>query len=265
MIKLFRNIRKNFLKEGLPAGQAGKTARYFKYAIGEIILVVIGILIALQINNWNENRKLEHSKHKLMLALKKELVNNKNTMENYLLGIHKSNTKFNKVLLFSVGEHTIPNDSLKYYLSKMVYERTLSIFNSVQEEAISSGKFEMLSDSLKQSLSLLKEYTNSRNSVQEEGFMFYFKNDRQIEELTTSLYMSPVVPDELSIHPTIPVHPEFLIGDTELSALVKDPNTYLMLNKIYLIYMSDEVWVKHGLIKVTNKAIALIDKELDVL
>ncbi|MDO1501179.1 DUF6090 family protein [Winogradskyella maritima] len=36
--------------------ETGKTGRYFKYAIGEIILVVIGILIALQINNWNENR-----------------------------------------------------------------------------------------------------------------------------------------------------------------------------------------------------------------
>ena len=34
-----------------------KTAKYFKYAIGEIVLVVIGILIALQINNWNQNRK----------------------------------------------------------------------------------------------------------------------------------------------------------------------------------------------------------------
>ena len=37
--------------------ETGKTGKYFKYAIGEIILVVIGILIALQINNWNENRK----------------------------------------------------------------------------------------------------------------------------------------------------------------------------------------------------------------
>ena len=35
-----------------------KTGKYFKYAVGEIILVVIGILIALSINNWNENRKL---------------------------------------------------------------------------------------------------------------------------------------------------------------------------------------------------------------
>jgi hypothetical protein len=50
MIKFFRKIRQNLLMEN-------KTGKYFKYAIGEIILVVIGILIALQINNLNEERK----------------------------------------------------------------------------------------------------------------------------------------------------------------------------------------------------------------
>lgn len=50
MINFFRKIRQNLLNEG-------KTTRYFTYAIGEIVLVVIGILIALQINNWNEDRK----------------------------------------------------------------------------------------------------------------------------------------------------------------------------------------------------------------
>lgn len=50
MIIFFRKIRQNLLSEG-------KLGKYIKYAIGEIILVVIGILIALQINNWNENRK----------------------------------------------------------------------------------------------------------------------------------------------------------------------------------------------------------------
>ena len=50
MIKFFRQIRFKLM-------ETGKTTKYFKYAIGEIILVVIGILIALQINNWNENRK----------------------------------------------------------------------------------------------------------------------------------------------------------------------------------------------------------------
>ena len=49
MIKFFRHIRQNLIMEN-------KTGKYFKYAIGEIILVVIGILIALQINNWNEQR-----------------------------------------------------------------------------------------------------------------------------------------------------------------------------------------------------------------
>ena len=49
MIKFFRHLRKSLLIEN-------KTSKYFKYAIGEIVLVVIGILIALQINNWNEEK-----------------------------------------------------------------------------------------------------------------------------------------------------------------------------------------------------------------
>ena len=55
MIKFFRKIRQNLLVEN-------KTGKYLKYAIGEIVLVVIGILIALQINNWNENRKTEEKR-----------------------------------------------------------------------------------------------------------------------------------------------------------------------------------------------------------
>ena len=50
MIKFFKKIRQNLLMEN-------KTGKYFKYAVGEIILVVIGILIALSINNWNNNTK----------------------------------------------------------------------------------------------------------------------------------------------------------------------------------------------------------------
>lgn len=49
VIKFFRKIRQNLIMEN-------KTSKYFKYALGEIVLVVIGILIALQINNWNQNR-----------------------------------------------------------------------------------------------------------------------------------------------------------------------------------------------------------------
>ena len=50
MIPFFRRIRKKMADDNKPL-------KYFRYAIGEIVLVVIGILIAVQINNWNENRK----------------------------------------------------------------------------------------------------------------------------------------------------------------------------------------------------------------
>ncbi len=74
MIKLFRSIRKNLLAEG-------KTTKYFKYAIGEIILVVIGILIALQINNWNEFRKERIKEKAYLTRLKEDLISDKKTIE----------------------------------------------------------------------------------------------------------------------------------------------------------------------------------------
>lgn len=68
MIKFFRKIRQNLLSEG-------KTGKYLKYAIGEIVLVVIGILIALQINNWNENRKAKNAEAKLISELLEDVKN----------------------------------------------------------------------------------------------------------------------------------------------------------------------------------------------
>ena len=66
MIKFFRKIRQNLLFQG-------KTGKYFKYALGEIILVVIGILIALGINNWNESRKENLKEITNLKSLKSEL------------------------------------------------------------------------------------------------------------------------------------------------------------------------------------------------
>ncbi|NCQ59013.1 MAG: hypothetical protein GW794_14435, partial [Flavobacteriales bacterium] len=67
MIKFFRKIRQKMLKEN-------KFSKYLLYAIGEIILVVIGILIALQINNWNENRKNSNEEIAILQSLDKNLI-----------------------------------------------------------------------------------------------------------------------------------------------------------------------------------------------
>jgi len=58
-----------------------KTTKYFKYAIGEILLVVIGILIALQINNWNENRKLKNNEKVILTDLVEDLKLDYNAFE----------------------------------------------------------------------------------------------------------------------------------------------------------------------------------------
>ncbi len=54
--------------------ETGKTGKYFKYAIGEIVLVVIGILIALQINNWNEDRKDRKVELKILQSINSDLL-----------------------------------------------------------------------------------------------------------------------------------------------------------------------------------------------
>jgi hypothetical protein len=66
MLKFFRKIRQNLIFKG-------NTVNYLKYAIGEIILVVIGILIALQINNWNESRKLVVEEKQYYKNIKRQL------------------------------------------------------------------------------------------------------------------------------------------------------------------------------------------------
>ena len=60
MIPFYRKIRKNLLSSGQPETLSGRLLRYLLYALGEILLVVVGILIALKINNWN-NRSTERA------------------------------------------------------------------------------------------------------------------------------------------------------------------------------------------------------------
>jgi uncharacterized protein DUF6090 len=74
MIKFFRKIRYDLM-------ETGKTGKYFKYAIGEIVLVVIGILIALSLNNWNEERKIDATIKVYYQQILKDFEEDKNYIE----------------------------------------------------------------------------------------------------------------------------------------------------------------------------------------
>ena len=77
MIKFFRHIRKDLMEKN-------KTGKYFKYAIGEVVLVVIGILIALQLNNLNEKRKINNDVERIFTLLEQELESNIQTSNAFL-------------------------------------------------------------------------------------------------------------------------------------------------------------------------------------
>jgi len=101
-------------KTGKPAFVAG---RYFKYAIGEILLVMIGILLALQVSNWNEKRKEHLTERILLTSLKEDLLRNKEIIENNISALTVSIRQI-EVLLNAYSENLAYNDTLNFYFHK---------------------------------------------------------------------------------------------------------------------------------------------------
>ena len=97
MIKFFRKIRYNLMEQN-------KTGKYFKYAIGEILLVVIGILIALQINNWNENRKNSLRENQFLKSFKTDLLANKEELNRVIKKAEYTFISSDSILQFKRGE-----------------------------------------------------------------------------------------------------------------------------------------------------------------
>lgn len=109
MIKIFRKIRFNLLEQS-------KTGKYLKYAIGEIVLVVIGILIALQINNWNEERKYRLLESKILKDLQSDLTHNIDNLEEGIRRL-KTGHEDNLRVLELYRQKTPYNDSLLPFFS----------------------------------------------------------------------------------------------------------------------------------------------------
>lgn len=86
MLKFFRKIREKLLEQN-------KVTQYISYAVGEIFLVVVGILIALQINNWNENRKLDQQEKSYINRLIQENKSDVLTFATEIERLEKNNVK----------------------------------------------------------------------------------------------------------------------------------------------------------------------------
>lgn len=144
MIKFFRHLRKTMVTENLPAGQTSRSGKYFKYAIGEIVLVVIGILIALQINNWNELQKNK----KQELVILKNILQDLKVDEIGLKNIIEKRTK--KVISadIMVGYyHGVPIKNLNdyyYHWTNVLYWEEHNPRNIAFKELVNAGNVSII-------------------------------------------------------------------------------------------------------------------------
>ncbi len=178
MIKFFRHIRKSLLIEN-------KTGKYLKYAIGEIVLVVVGILIALSINNWNENKKQEQRAiiyaNKIINDIETDLKNvdslvvigqrNIKEIENYF-NYFENQDPVNISALIDSCSHVIKDVMRKYR-----YTPNNHTFKDMQ----ASGNSTLLSEDQKQALVALSNTQDFYLIVFEKNISSIIEFERQMK------------------------------------------------------------------------------------
>lgn len=131
MIKFFRNIRQNLLNEG-------QFSKYLLYAIGEILLVMMGILLALQVNNWNEGRKNIVKEQIILNDLNKNLESNSSALEGYIKDSKRRLIHIEYILKYF--ENDLPySDSLSIFLPRIAWKHQINLVSSAYESLKSNG------------------------------------------------------------------------------------------------------------------------------
>ena len=209
MIKFFRNIRQNLLNEG-------KTTKYFKYAIGEIVLVVIGILIALSINNWNESRQQKKVLNNIYGIVAEDLKKDSSEVEMVLNFMLDRKKVFEKILNDSLNLKEVEGNAiilsiltdvrvlniekrgynlLRNFEDNMVSENDSLAFRIINFYASSiffSEKVEtIIIDDLIKTNDLWKNqewYTNIMQNKKDEKFIDYILTNREFKNLCAFRY-----------------------------------------------------------------------------
>ncbi|MBC2838150.1 hypothetical protein [Robiginitalea sp. SC105] len=173
MLKRFRKIRQKLLSEG-------NTGKYLKYAIGEVILVMIGILLALQVNNWNTERIERKKESDYLDHIHKEFLLNRaqlDTVVAYHFTVYNNATK---ILDIPPGDIASANkDSLSFYISQTFHNYTFNPHQSTVNSLTNTSSFEILTNlELRELLQnwdeLVKDYKEEEMISRDYSFDEYF-------------------------------------------------------------------------------------------
>jgi len=158
MIKFFRHIRRSLINQN-------KMGKYFKYAFGEILLVVIGILIALSINNWNEHRKERIEEHKILQNILFDFEKASKELKELIEIREQQVIAFKKIYNFiETGTINISESELEKLLWLEAQALTYNSQTGTLDMLISSGKINIITnDELKNEIlawpSMVDDYT----------------------------------------------------------------------------------------------------------
>jgi len=163
MIKFFRKIRQNLLSEG-------KTGKYFKYAIGEIILVVVGILIALQLNTYKQNKDKNNLGYKYLTEMRTEVQNDFFLLDIRIRGLNR-NINNHEAALRTKNIDALPLDSINMILNPINLDFEISelTFNRMKNLGLTS-----ISDN-EELNSQINDYYNSSVVSLKLGMDFVFE------------------------------------------------------------------------------------------
>ncbi len=146
MINFFRRIRKKLADDNKPW-------KYTRYAIGEIFLVVVGILIALQINNWNENRKLKQFEYSILRDIETSMELNFYQLD-MCLNANKKAIISADLILKHLDENLPYNDSLDFHFSRAL-EWCSPVFNNAGYESLKTyGVNLVTNDTIREELAI---------------------------------------------------------------------------------------------------------------
>jgi hypothetical protein len=166
MIKFFRKIRYDLMEKN-------KTGKYFKYAIGEIVLVMIGILLALQVNNWNQQRNQNKEEQLALVNLKQDFEYNHSTLDSILAETTKTiESQF--LMLNYTGNKRDPKTEFKFNTSLNSLTHFTEFFprNGYLDDLVNSG-----------SLGIIKNQ-NLRNKLSSWNPVFDYIKTKEINVQT---------------------------------------------------------------------------------
>jgi len=137
MIKFFRGTRQTLLNEG-------KTSKYLKYAIGEIILVVIGILIAVSINNWNQGKVARNAELNFYKNTKQQLLDDANNIKSQIEYSSKNLEEFKYAIKLIKEDSRSMKDSLGLIAINLMRNSDFDRQGNIYETTVNSGDIKLL-------------------------------------------------------------------------------------------------------------------------